>query len=109
MKRYIKADRFPDYEKIRGAQAFLNTVDSDKIRLVEECRNKLLSTYSDPRYLDEDSEYAIGPVQSEILRDYKCIAAEEWEDCTVEKANQLFDDILSAIDDINVDEASAWT
>lgn len=109
MKLYIKSNKWPDYEKIRGAQEFLNQVATDKIHLVEECRNKLLSTYSDPRYLDEDYDYAIGPVQSEILRDYKSIAAEDWEDCTVEEADQLFDDILSAIDDINADEATAWT
>lgn len=111
MKRYIKANRFPDFEKIRGAQAFLNTIDSDKIHLVEECRNALLDLYAVPGDVTEyyDIDHLIGQRESEILRDYKSIAAEEWDDCTVEEADQLFDDILSAIDDINADEATAWT
>lgn len=107
MKIYIKSNKWPDFDKIRGAQAFLNTVDSDKIRLVEECRNTILALYSEPD--DFDGEHPIGPRESEVIRDYKCQAAEDWEDCTVEEADRLFDDILSAIDDINADEASAWT
>lgn len=103
---YIYRSSHPDYEKIRGAQAFLNQIETSKIHLVEKCRNKLLSLYSNPI---EDMDYPLTPEESEIIRDYKSIAAEDWEDCTVEEADQLFDDIMSAIDDINADEASAWT
>lgn len=111
MKMYIKSNKWPDYEKIRGAQEFLNQVATDKIHLVEECRNALLDLYAVPADVTEyyDIDHPIGQRESEILRDYKSIAAEEWDDCTVEEADQLFDDILSAIDDINADEATAWT
>lgn len=108
----VKAAKWPNFDNIRDAERFLGTVAPDKIALVEKCRNKLLELYA---YRDvQDAEYpdietTIGTGESEIIRDYKSEAAEDWEDCTVEEADELFDDIMRALDDINADEAAAWT
>ena len=105
MKIYIKSSKYPDFEQQVAAKTFLDSVEPDKVKLVEECRNTLLSMYSKPQ--DYDTE--LGPKESEIIRDYKSIAAEDWEDCTVDEADELFDDIMSALDDWHADDAAAWT
>jgi len=105
MKRYIKANRWPDYEKIRGAQRFLDSQDRDKIDLVNECRRDILGEYSK---FDYHGENPIGPRVSGVLRDWKSVAAEDWADLTVEEADELFDKIMDALDVIHADEAAAW-
>ena len=112
MKIYIKSSKYPDFEQQVEARRFLNSVEPEKVKLVEECRDKLLELYA---YRDvQDGEYpdvetTIGTRESEILRDYMSIAAEDWEDCTVDEASDLFNDILQALDDLHADDAAAWT
>jgi hypothetical protein len=103
MKRYIKSTK-QDPEQYNASWIFLSSIEPEKVKLVQDCRNTLLSLYSKT----EDYDNPIGSRQSEILRDYKSAAAEDWEDCTVDEADELFDDILSALDDIYRDEAAAW-
>lgn len=105
MKRYIKANKFPDFEKIKEAERFLDSQDRDKIDLVNECRRDILAEYG--KY-DYQGENPVGPRVSGVLRDYKSIAAEDWEDCTVDEADELFDDIMNALDDWHADDAAAW-
>lgn len=107
MKIYIKSSKYPDFEQKVAAKTFLDSVEPEKVKLVEECRNALLSAYSEYYSTDDDIDRPIGV--SEIIRDYKSAAAEDWEDCTVEEADELFDDILSALDDWHADDAAAWT
>ena len=110
MKIYIKSSKYPDFEQKVAAKTFLDSVEPEKVKLVEECRNALLSAYSEHYSADDDDiDNPIGTQESEILRDYKSAAAEDWEDCTVEEADELFDDILSALDDWHADDAAAWT
>jgi hypothetical protein len=52
MKRYIKSSKYPDFEQYIEAKRFLNSVEQDKIDLVEKCRKDLLSMYSDPDAFD---------------------------------------------------------
>lgn len=92
---------YPDFSRYREAKAYLDAEDPDKVALVESCRKDLLSVYS-------DDEYGSGDKISEILRDYKSTAAEDWEDCTVEEADILFDNILDALDTIHEDDSAAW-
>lgn len=97
---------YPDdyFSQYREAKEFLDTQNPDKVALVEDCRKDLLTVYSD--YTDD--EYSSGTKIYEILRDYKSTAAEEWEDCTVEEVDILFDNILDALDIIHKDDAAAW-
>ena len=98
---------YPDFSRYREAKACLDAEDPDKVALVESCRKDLLSVYSD--YSDySDDEYGSGTKISEILRDYKSAAAEDWDDCTVEEADILFDNILDALDVIHKDDSAAW-
>lgn len=94
---------YPDFSRYREAKANLDAEDPDKVALVEDCRKDLLKVYSDY----SDDEYGSGTKISEILRDYKSTAAEEWEDCTVEEADILFDNILDALDVIHADDSAA--
>lgn len=106
MKIYIKSSKYPDFEQKVAAKSFLDSVEPEKVKLVTDCRNALLSAYS-AHYSADDIDHPIG--DSEIIRDYKSAAAEDWEDCTVEEADELFDNIMSALDDWHADDAAAWT
>lgn len=108
MKRYIKSSQYSpfDFENYIEAKRFLNSVEQDKIDLVEQCRKDLLSIYSDPDAFDYDKP--LGTKESEILRDYKSAAAEDWEDCTVDEADELFDYIMQALDELHKDDAMGW-
>lgn len=112
MKIYIKSSKYPDFEQKVSAKTFLDSIEPEKVKLVEKCRDKLLELYA---YRDvQDAEYpdietTIGTRESEIIRDYKSEAAEDWEDCTVDEADELFDNIMNALDDWHADDAAAWT
>lgn len=107
MKRYIKSNKYPDFENYVAAKTFLNSVEPEKVALVDDCRNALLDLYAVP--MDNyDIDNPLGPKESDIIRDFKSEAAEEWEDCDIDEADQLFDDILSALDVIHADDAAAW-
>lgn len=95
---------YPDFSRYSEAKSYLDAEDPDKVALVESCREDLVSAYSN--YVDD--EYSLGDKISEILRDYKSTAAEDWEDCTVEEADVLFDNILDALDTIHKDDSAAW-
>lgn len=103
------SSKYPDFEQKVEAKRFLNSVEPEKVKLVEDCRNELLSAYSEHYSADDDIDHPIGVYESEIIRDYKSAAAEDWEDCTVEEADELFDDIMNALDDWHADDAAAWT
>ena len=103
-RRYLRASNGPfDFRAIREAQEFLDSIDQDKVELVEECRDAILDLYADP--------YEGSPYRQEqyVIRDYKSTAAEEWLDLDIEDADVLFDGILDALDIIYADEAAAWT
>lgn len=106
MKIYIKSSKYPDFEQQNAARIFLDSVDREKVDLVSECRQALLEECSK---FDYNGESPIGPRVSGVMRDYKSAAAEDWEDCTVEEADELFDNIMNALDVIHADDAAAWT
>lgn len=112
MKRYIKSS-YPDVDKVKEAHRFLvDGVDYGKVRLVEECREAILSCYSERYGTDEDGndiDHPISTQESDIIRDYKSIAAEEWVDCSVEEADKLFDKIMQALEVVHADDAASWT
>jgi len=110
MKIYVKSSKYPDFEQKVAAKTFLDSVEPEKVALVKDCRDALLSLYARPQDdIDNDIDHPIGTRESEIIRDYKSEAAEEWEDCTVDEADELFDDIMNALDDWHADDAAAWT
>ena len=107
MKIYIKSNKYPDFENYLAAKTFLDSVEPEKVALVKKCRDALLSFYSEP--VEDDYIPTPSAKEHEVISDYKSIAAEDWEDCDIDEADQLFDDILSALDDIHADDAAAWT
>lgn len=102
-KSSIKASTYPDVGAIRQAQNFLDSLDLDKVDLVEACRQAIIAEYSK---FDYDGESPIGPKLSSIRRDYMSTAAEEWEDVPFDEIDILFEDIMDALDTVNADEAA---
>ena len=103
MKRYVKANKYPDFKTVSQAQQFLDSQDPAKVEFVDDCYGDILDSYADS---DADDFFN---KESEIMRDYKSEAAEDWSDLTVEEADKLFDEIFHAIEVVRADEAAAWT
>lgn len=101
--RYIKSSgTYPDFKKIAEAQRFLDSQDSDKVELVDDCYYEILDMYA-----DYDADTFINN-ESSIMRDYKSEAAETWTELSVDEADALFDKIYEAIEITRADEAAAW-
>lgn len=66
--------------------------------MVTECYEEVLRDLSE-MFINElaDGEPS-APHTSEIIRDWKCCAAEEWEDLTVDEADKMFDELYFEID-----------
>jgi hypothetical protein len=106
MKMYIKSNKWPDFDKIKEAQRFLSTIDHDKYDLVSSCLREVNKEYGK---FDYHGESPVGGRVSSVIRDYKCQAAEDWDDLSVEEADKLFDDIMNALEIVHADDAAAWT
>lgn len=101
MKRYIKASKY-SHAEMQKAQAFLDSQDPAKVEFVDDCYGDILDLYA-----DSDADYFFNK-ESEVMRDYKSEAAEDWRDLTVEEADKLFDKIFHAIEIVRADEAAVW-
>lgn len=104
MKRYIKSSSGSpfDFKKIAEAQKFLDSQDPTKVEFVDDCYCDILDLYADS---DADSFFN---KESELMRDYKSEAAEDWTELSVEESGALFDKIYKAIEITRADEAAAW-
>lgn len=93
---------YPDFSKISQAQRFLDSQDLDKVELVEDCYDEVLEAYECSDLED------FCPNTREIMRDYRSIAAEDWDELSVDEADALFLKIYQAIETVRADEAAGW-
>lgn len=97
---------YPDVSKYSEAKAYLDSEDPDKVALVEDCRKDIFEAYNN---YDEPSEGdPFSRIESNVIRDYRIAAAEQWEDLTVDEADEVFDKIFDALCVIHADDAAAW-
>jgi hypothetical protein len=80
-------------------------ITREMFNLVNDCYNEVMDDLNDTFEQPEP----IMPHSSEIIRDYKSIAAEEWEELTVEEADKIFDKIYRMIDESRLLNAIAWS
>lgn len=99
---------YPDsyFSQYREAKDFLDAQDPDKVALVEDCRHDIFEVYNN--YNEPSEEDPFSRIESEVIRDYRIEAAEQWEDLTVEDADELFSKIFDALCVIHADDAAAW-
>lgn len=71
-------------------------ITKEMFKLVNDCYNEVMDDLNDTFEQPEP----IMPHSGEIIRDYKCVAAEEWEELTVEEADEIFDKIYRMINDL---------
>ena len=80
----------------------LKTLDPSKIALVARCREQMLSVYS-----EEVAEESFQKIHN-VKRDFMCQAAEDWDDLSVEQADDMFEEILTLLDIIHLADAMAY-
>lgn len=103
MKRWIHAASIPQQiKKIRDAQDALNKYAPEKVAYVRECQDELIKAISDS-YQREEDDRPVGPILSEIKRDYLVGAIED--DLMTEEE---FEDILALMDIIDIELASPY-
>lgn len=103
MKRWIHAATISDQvKKIRQAQNALTKFDPKKVEYVKECQDEIAKAISDS-YVDEDVDHPIGPMLSEIKRDYLVGAIED--DFMTEEE---FDEIFDLLDIVSIELASQY-
>ena len=94
------------FSQYREAKEFLDIQDPDKVALIEDCRHDIFEAYDN--YSGPEEEVPFSRIESDVIRDYRVEAAEQWEDLTVEEADELFDKIFDALCVIHAEDAAAW-
>lgn len=64
------------------------------MKLVRDCYKDVIEDLNETQMGCEPEM----PHTSEIIRDWKCCAAEEWDDMTVEEASAEFDRLYAIVD-----------
>ena len=98
--------KYPNPSEVRQAQQFLDSQDQDKVELVDECRSAVNHEYGRPDRSYGD--YPVGSRVSEVMRDFLDIAAEEWEELSIDEVDDLFTKIYDALEIVYADEGAAW-
>lgn len=78
-------------------------ITKEMFELVNNCYNDILDDISNT-FIESTS-----PHTSEIFRDYRSIAAEEWEDYSLEEVDEIFDSIYKTIDESRLLDSIAWS
>lgn len=96
MKRYIKGwIKENGYEIDRYENGTVYVKEKAKFDLVRNCYEDVIHDLNETQNGSEPEM----PHTSEIIRDWKCSAAEEWDDLTVEQVDKLFDEIYKIVDE----------
>ena len=80
-------------------------ITKEMFELVNDCYNDVIEDINNTFNYIEPTR----PHTSEIFRDYKSIAAEEWEDYSLEEVDEIFDSIYKTIDESRFLDAIAWS
>lgn len=103
MKRWIHAASIPQQvKKITDAKKALAQYDPKKVAYVRECQDEITKAISDS-YQREEDDRPVGPILSEIKRDYLVGAIED--DLMTEEE---FEDILALIDTIDLELSAPY-
>lgn len=103
MKRWIHAASLPQQiKRITDAKNSLAQYSPEKVEYVRKCQDELTKAISDS-YFREDDDRPVGPILSEIKRDYLVGAIED--DLMTEEE---FEDILSLLDIVDIELASPY-
>ena len=78
-------------------------ITKEMFELVNDCYNDIIDDITNT-FIELTS-----PHTSEIFRDYKSIAAEEWEDYSLEEVDEIFDSIYKTIDESRLLDSIAWS
>lgn len=78
-------------------------ITKEMLELVNDCYNDIIDDITNT-FIKLTS-----PHTSEIFRDYKSIAAEEWEDYSLEEVDEIFDSIYKTIDESRLLDSIAWS
>ena len=78
-------------------------ITKEMFELVNDCYNDILDDINNT-FIESTS-----PHTSEIFTDYKSIAAEEWEDYSLEEVDEIFDSIYKTIDESRLLDSIAWS
>ncbi len=99
---------YPDsyFSQYREAKDFLDAQDPDKVALIEDCRHDIFEAYSS--YNEPSEEDSFSKIESDVIREYRSIATEQWEDLTMAEVDEVFDKIFDALCIIHADDAAAW-
>lgn len=103
MKRWIHAASIPQQvKKITDAKNALKKYDPEKVAYVKECQDELTKAISDS-YEREEDDRPVGPILSEIKRDYLVGAIED--DLMTEEE---FEDILALMDIVDLELSAPY-
>lgn len=111
MKKLIRGSialsaSYPDsyFSQYREAKDFLDAQDPDKVALIEDCRHDIFDAYDNYNVADEEAPFS--RIESDVIRDYRSIAAEQWEDLPMEEVDEVFDKIFDALCVIHANDAA---
>ena len=103
MKRWVHAASIPQQvKKIADAKKALAAYAPEKVAYVKECQDELTRAISDS-YDREEDDRPVGPILSEIKRDYLVGAIED--DLMTEEE---FEDILALVDVIDFELSAPY-
>lgn len=103
MKRWVRPNSaYNQISKINSAKRELEQYDSAKVDYVKECIDEITKAISDS-YQREDDDRPVGPILSEIKRDYLVGAIED--DLMTEEE---FEDIYDLLDIISLELSAPY-
>lgn len=105
MKRYIKGWIKENGFVIVGYEnGTVKVCEKQIYDLVKKCYEDVIEDLNETQNGPEPEM----PHTSEIIRDWKCQAADEWDWFTVEYANKIFDDIYNVVAKIETEKYIAF-
>lgn len=104
-KRYVNGWlKHNDLVFIKYNKGTIEVCEKQIIDLVKKCYDDVIADISETQFGEEQKT----PNTSEIIRDWKCCAIEEWDWFPVEYAEKIFDKVYKIVEDKAKHESMAY-